>query len=168
MKANKRNQRSAIKRKKRIILKQKLQSDRAQQIRTSVNKLMSVNETETDVPSSNIGEAKLLWYIGRCKAEDAYPPWVMGVLLGHLHWSKINFILEQIGFQHPKVVGERRSPTMRGSEYYSKPSSSGLKWKFSAINCISEQYSIPIDMPTPTAIANAQVHLSHSIKLENQ
>ncbi|MEY8213669.1 MAG: hypothetical protein RPR97_04195 [Colwellia sp.] len=78
-------------------------------------------------------------------SSDAFTPSLMGAMLGGLHSSRINSILNELKFQNKKEIGERRTVTDLGKKYFSKHSTIGLAWKFKAIEFISKKYNLAID-----------------------
>lgn len=160
MKKDKRNKRSAQKKKQRAITKQREGEVKAREVRQQVEALLTQGNPTEEAETQDFYGDKLLWYIGRCLHNDAFPPWVIGKLLGGLHWSKVNQLLDEQSLQLPKEVGKRRAVTDKGQPYHAGLSGSGLTWKLSLVRFLSDKYQLPLNLPSSCEINQASLALS--------
>ncbi|GAL27772.1 hypothetical protein JCM19239_1493 [Vibrio variabilis] len=82
MNKGKRNKRTAQKKKQRAITKQRKGEVKAREARQQAEALSAKENPSEEVEMRDLYGNKLLWYIGRCLRNDAFPPWVIGKLLG--------------------------------------------------------------------------------------
>ena len=75
---------------------------------------------------------------------DSFTPSLIGIILG-IHFSRVNLIIEDIGWQGSKIKGSIREVTEEGMQYLAEKTNSGLKWKSSVIDILSSRYGFDVD-----------------------
>lgn len=147
MKQDKRKLREKNTKSKLNKLRTKKKRDESHRIKELLNKQFGTKNVDKKLTEAKIKvkhSLSLVHAMNIAFISDSFTPTLIGYLIG-VHSSKVNNMLQVLGFQLDKEKGERRVVTKAGELFFSEQGTSGLKWKFAVVDYISKKYNLTID-----------------------